>query len=103
MIDDFLTAKKYISLAHHVKGRMRLKVNPAIAKDPVRKKLEEISGTLPGVLDTRVNLMARSVVVRYDPDIISPEEFETLVLSKDEDVSREIINKYQSDQNLKEV
>lgn len=103
MLEDFLVAKKFITLAHHVKGRMRLKVNPAIAKHPVRKKLEEISGTLPGVLDTRVNLLARSVVVRYDPEIISPAEFEALVLSKDENVSMEIIKKYESDQILKEV
>jgi len=100
MLEDFLTAKKYISLAHHVSGRMRLKVNPAIVKDPVSKKLKEISGNLPGVLDTRVNIMARSVVVRYDPEIISPEEFQKLVTAEDENVSKEILRKYEKEMNM---
>lgn len=95
MLEDLLAVKKYISVAHHVDGRIRLKVDPAVMKDPVSKKLNDISSNLPGVLDTRVNIMAKSVVIRYDPNIIDPVTFEKLITTKDADTCKEILQRYE--------
>lgn len=96
MLEDLIAAKKYVSVAHHVDGRIRLKVDPSVVKDPISKRLEEISKNLPGVLDTRVNIMARSVVVRYDPNVIDPETFEILIVTKDIDVCKDILKQYEN-------
>ncbi|QAR32905.1 cation transporter [Geovibrio thiophilus] len=95
MLEDLIAAKKYVTVAHHVEGRIRLKVDPSVVKDPVSKKLEQISSSLPGVLDTRVNIMARSVVIRYDPNIIDPTTFEKLITTKDTEACREILKRYE--------
>ncbi|ADD68898.1 conserved hypothetical protein [Denitrovibrio acetiphilus DSM 12809] len=94
MTEDLLNLKKYISVVHHVDGRIRLKVNPAIMKDPLSKKLGEISGSLPGVLDKRINMMAKSVVLRYDPSVVPPQDMQALLGSPDIEVSKKILDKY---------
>ncbi len=94
MIEELLAVKKYISVVHHVDGRIRLKVDPGILKDPVSKRLEEISGNIPGVLDKRVNMLARSVVLRYDPAVIPPADMEAL-LGGDDEMSLRMLRKYE--------
>jgi hypothetical protein len=39
--------------------------------------------------------MARSVVIRYDPNIIDPKTFEKLITTKDTEVCREILKRYE--------
>lgn len=94
MIEELLAVKKYVSVVHHVEGRIRLKVDPAIMKDPVSKRLEEISASIPGVLDKRVNMLARSVVLRYDPAVIHPADMANLLGASDSE-SLAILKKYE--------
>lgn len=112
MIDEALTILKYLHIVHHIRGRIRLKADPAILYDPFFKKaagavteeqINRIGTSLPGVIDTRVNLRARSMIIRYDPQTISPQELEALVSAKDEEVSREILEKYRVSKLVKEV
>lgn len=95
MYEELLAVKKYVSVIHHVEGRIRLKVDPAILKDPVSKKLEQISGDIPGVIDKRVNMLARSVVLRYDPAVIAPEDMAQL-LGSDDAGSLAVLKKYEN-------
>ncbi|MCD8553452.1 hypothetical protein [Seleniivibrio sp.] len=94
MIEELLAVKKYVSVVHHVEGRIRLKVDPAIMKDPVSKRLEEISASIPGVLDKRVNMLARSVVLRYDPAVIHPVDMAVLFGASDSE-SLAVLKKYE--------
>jgi hypothetical protein len=94
MIEELLAVKKYVSVVHHVEGRIRLKVDPAIMKDPVSKRLEEISASIPGVLDKLVNMLARSVVLRYDPAVIHPADMAALLGASDSE-SLTILKKYE--------
>lgn len=111
MLDEALAIIKYLKIVHHVKGRIRVKAGLGIIKDPIfrkaggisEKKINEIGSSLPGVLDSRVNIKARSIVIRYDPGVIDPEELETLITTKDPSVSRAILEKYQTHQLNKEV
>lgn len=95
MLNELLSLKKYVQIVHHVEGRIRLKVNPAIMKDPISKKLEEISGKIPGVLDKRVNMMAKSVVLRYDPAVVAPEDMALILGADDMELSRAVLSKYE--------
>jgi len=82
-LDALLT---HTQLAHHIKGRVRLKLGAAstaslqsMAQNGLHQQTfswadgQKLLGTLkrlPGVLDISVNVMARSATVMYDPKVI---------------------------------
>lgn len=69
-----------IKVAHHINGRVRLKLSgkpPSwLISNPksMQKKLEN----LQGVLAVDVNILAGSATVQYDSSFLSPELFEEL-------------------------
>ncbi len=76
LADMFLDQLGHVSLAHHVKGRARLKVNwtgisALLAKGllPDSENLRRILGQAPGIRSWRVNPKALSVVIEYDEAI----------------------------------
>jgi hypothetical protein len=54
-------------LAHHVPGRLRLKLNPEVREPRVFAQYTELVRNLPGVLEVSTNDKSGSVVIRYDP------------------------------------
>ncbi|MFT3688656.1 hypothetical protein [Paenirhodobacter sp.] len=77
----FLHLRRHIGVAHHVPGRIRLKLAPAA--------LAEVQGVAVGpFLDllkhlpvhvARVNAAALSVVVEYDPRVVPASDWTTLL------------------------
>ncbi|MFW5734723.1 MAG: hypothetical protein ACOCWR_06655 [Oceanidesulfovibrio sp.] len=86
-LDDLMSLRRYVSIAHHVPGRLRLKFDPAIRNDPRFKALHETESPFPGVRATRINLMARSMVIEYDTRI--PQQDIAVLFSDDEDAACE--------------
>ena len=84
-LQDFLDLRNLLSIAHHVRGRIRLKLDPRILAHPAARALSSLSGGKPesGLLSARVNIMARSLVLEYDPGRITPEELETFLAGPD--------------------
>lgn len=77
--------RRYISVKHHIPGRIRIKFNPKIAMDKQALQIARQQKKLPpGVNNTRLNLAARSVVIEYDPQRIAPEILEELATTKDD-------------------
>lgn len=64
----------FIDIAHKSSGRVRLKFDKAILEYISQSKLEEF-GVLnfKGVKDSKVNKMAKSITISYDPKIIPDE------------------------------
>jgi copper chaperone CopZ len=62
-----LMMKYYI---HHVPGRLRVRI-PSLQKDP--RKIEDIKAILQinGIQNTKVNPLTGSIVINYDPDILT--------------------------------
>lgn len=78
MIDGLLKIAPHAKIAHHVPGRIRLKISvegikalngTLNAEDPIR---------IPGILSTRINTFARSIIIDYDPERIHYELWERL-------------------------
>ncbi|WP_333875011.1 hypothetical protein [Methylobacter sp.] len=67
----------YVRIAHHIRGRIRLKLEAKLAVDalPGRqiRQFQAILDRTPGFHSARVNFLARSCVVEYDP-IAIPEQ-----------------------------
>jgi len=67
----------YIRIAHHIEGRIRLKLasGPESLSGQGRqaRQFQSILDRTPGVHAVRVNLLARSCTVEYDPQVIPVE------------------------------
>ncbi|ATE61090.1 heavy-metal-associated domain-containing protein [Thauera sinica] len=63
-----------VRIAHHIRGRVRLKLEPQEAAfelpDRRVRAFQDILDRIPGVHAVQLNLLARSCTVRYDPDVI---------------------------------
>ncbi|MBG0774902.1 MAG: hypothetical protein H0S85_00515 [Desulfovibrionaceae bacterium] len=77
--------RRYLSVKHHLPGRIRIKFDAAITRDPEALRLAQSNGELPpAVLGVRRNMLARSVVIEYDSEIIDPELLEELATTQDD-------------------
>jgi hypothetical protein len=66
---------RYLQLAHQIRGRVRFKVQASIIDHPaasrfVGEQLSAALGAVRGVHAIRVNKLARSCTVEYDPTVI---------------------------------
>jgi len=69
LIDTFLDHLRYLLVAHHVPGRIRIKATWSGARKLAEvepQRIETVIGMIPGIIGYRVNARALSVVVEYD-------------------------------------
>ncbi|CCO22907.1 hypothetical protein [Maridesulfovibrio hydrothermalis] len=85
--------EKYLDVAHHVPGRIRVKFSPLILTKPAALAAMRDHCELPAaILSARLNTAARSVVIEYNPDEILPEVIEELIQGQDKSKKVEIIS-----------
>jgi hypothetical protein len=84
-LDHLYEMRGMLSIAHHVPGRLRLKLDPRIREHPGAALIESLSKRLPdtGLLHVRLNPMARSLVLGYDTSRIAPQVLEEFLVSRD--------------------
>lgn len=75
--------RRFITVAHHVPGRIRLKLDPAVRSHPKAMALAALIEKGNGAFRARLNILARSLVLEYDPDRIDPRLVEG-VFSEDD-------------------
>lgn len=80
-LDRFLSLTKYICIAHHIHGRIRLKLDVGVLDEPelAGHDIESLVRMIPGVVDVGLNRLAKSATVSYDKGFYSQEEVERLV------------------------
>lgn len=101
-INIVLSVRKYISITSHVSGRVRLKASMEILKHPALNSLAgykeddatEAAKKIRGVVDVRLNIKARSLVVQYDPEEIAPADLINFIETKDESIAKALLDKY---------
>ena len=89
IIDKLIDLAAESSIAHHIPGRIRLKVKlPALlqARD---LEISDLVNRFSGILDARANLGALSIVISYDAGIVTPALWERLVNGKNDPEQRE--------------
>ena len=84
-IDDIVELKRFIAVAHHVPGRIRLKLDPAVRHHPKAKALAALAEKGNGAFRARINVLARSLVLEYDPARLDPARVEDFFTNKDPD------------------
>lgn len=82
--------RRFLRIAHHVSGRVRLRLDPRaldLLPGVSQAALVFPFSRLDGIRDVRVNVAAFSVAIHYDPAVIAPGWWETLVRGDDDAVA----------------
>lgn len=83
-----MDCREYLSVAHHVPGRIRLRFSLGVLSDPRAMDLlaSARDTVLPAaVRSVRVNPPARSVVIEYNTAVIAPDLLEEVLTTRDEE------------------
>ncbi len=91
LIDRLIDVACQTEISHHIPGRIRLKVKLSgllLAQD---FEVDDLMKRFIGILDARTNAAARSIIIRYDERVISPDLWERLVMVKDHPTLRESV------------
>ncbi|WP_395665091.1 hypothetical protein [Methylocella sp.] len=90
-LSPFMRLRRHVAIAHHVPGRIRLKLAlgalaelPAVDPAPFVGLIDR----LRGVNAVRVNAAALSVVVEYDPAVVDMADWPRLLSGAPEDAER---------------
>jgi len=80
-LEMFVSLTKYIHIAHHIHGRVRLKLDIGVLNEPKLKgqDIESLVREIPGVVDVSLNRLAKSATVTYDKGAYTMEEVERLI------------------------
>jgi hypothetical protein len=80
-VKDIEILSKHIEIVHHVKGRVRLKIDTKIANSGISLGLEDfenLSKNLKGIKSSRLNKIAKSLTIEYDYELIPSSLFDDL-------------------------
>ena len=78
IIQVLLALAPHTTIAHHLPGRIRLKVSLSGVGSLQKTDLGNLVKQIPGILNVRINPAALSAIVEYDPRRLDPELWENL-------------------------
>lgn len=79
-IEDLWRFARMTRIAHHIPGRVRLKLDGAAEGSAIQvRDFLDSASKASGIRSVNVNLLARSCVVEYDPGLIAPSAWQDLV------------------------
>jgi hypothetical protein len=89
--EDLLAFRRALRVVHHVRGRIRLRVGPALFA-----RLSAVNGngvqgrlrSLEGIRGVRVNPAAATVIIEYEPGRLAPAPWETLLEGSDAEAAQ---------------
>ncbi|MDR3555149.1 MAG: hypothetical protein P4L55_10380 [Syntrophobacteraceae bacterium] len=91
LIDRLIELAGQSEIAHHIPGRIRLKVKLSalfLARD---LEISDLVDCFRGILDARANPGSRSIVISYDTGTIAPGLWERLVDGRSDPARKESI------------
>lgn len=95
-VNALLGMRRHISIVHHLPGRIRLRLGPAMwgrATHVDRGRFQALVAHLEGIRDVRVNMAVASVVIEFDPRQVHPDNWETLVRG-DTEAAGDLLNQW---------
>jgi len=97
---DFATIaslRKYLSVKHSLPGRIRIKFEAGIMKDPEALALAQSPPKMPeAVTDTQLNIFSRTLLIEYDAGRIPPTLLEELVTTASDERAADIVEELHS-------
>lgn len=98
MIDSkkLIELVSYFTIVHHIKGRIRLRVDPKIKQLNANVTLEDIENLpkkINGLKSVKINKIVGSITVEYDSNIFADQLWSDLVNKQNLDEISQILNK----------
>ncbi|OBQ56866.1 HMA2 domain-containing protein [Halodesulfovibrio spirochaetisodalis] len=97
---DFTTVaklRKYLSVKHHIPGRIRITFDKSIMTDPEALALVKSAPAMPdAVTKTSLNIFSKSIVIEYDAKRVPPELLEELINAPSDDAASAVVEKLYS-------
>lgn len=94
--EDIIKIAGYFTIVHHVKGRLRVRVNPLITKESNSISLsdiEELPNKITGIKSIKINKIVASVTIVYDPLIFDSSIWDDLINGVNLEAITQLINK----------
>ena len=94
-LEPFLGLRRHLRIAHHVPGRIRLRISASASRelgDVDSAVFDRILAAIDGIDDVRLNALAGSVVIQYRPEKIRSAWWETL-LTGDADTATALLRR----------
>lgn len=89
---DFLTIaklRKYLSIKHHIPGRIRIKFDKSIIDDPKALSLAKEAPEMPDVVKkTSLNIFSKSIVIEYDAKRVPPDSLERVINAPSDEAAK---------------
>lgn len=80
-IDEVLKIRRWVTIGHHIPGRIRLKYKHGIFASFAKfnsADLEAALGQVPFVESYKLNESTGSLLLEYDPSVVQPQLLDTL-------------------------
>ena len=81
-LKNLSSLRQYLTVTEHKTGTLKLKVKATALADPIVKNyLEEFKNTPKpkAILDTKFNLFTQTVTIKYDTNIINPQDIDEIM------------------------
>lgn len=89
-LEPFLALRRHLRIAHHIPGRIRLRIGAAVFRE-IRgvgpEILDRVLGAIDGIEAVQVNKAAGSVVINYKPAVIRPSWWDTLLRGDEQEAT----------------
>jgi len=96
--EDIVRIASYMSIIHHTKGRLRVRVSPKI-KDEAGgvelKDIESLPAKINGIEKLKINKLMGSITIGYDSEIFPYELWEDMIAGNNiEDITQKVNKLY---------
>jgi hypothetical protein len=94
--EKIIEITSYFTIIHHIKGRLRVRVNPKIRELEDDVKMSDIEGLahkIEGIKKIKINKVVASVTIEYDSEIFPMQLWEDLVAQRNIEELTQKINK----------
>ncbi len=94
-LQSITALRKYLSIAKHEPGNLSLKFSLALLSDQEAMKVIKENKVLPqAILSSNFNLITRTVKIKYDTNVIEPDELTDILTTRDKKQFDLLADKY---------
>ncbi|RXJ60566.1 HMA2 domain-containing protein [Candidatus Marinarcus aquaticus] len=95
-VDKIIEISSYLTLIHHTKGRIRVRVNPKIkeqSENITLQDIEQIPQKIDGIKKVKINKIVGSITIEYDNTIFPDYLWKNLLNQENVEEIAEILNR----------
>jgi hypothetical protein len=98
--EKLIEISSYLTLVHHIKGRIRVRVNPKIkeqSQNITLEDIEDIPNKIDGIKKIKINKIVGSITIEYDNKIFPDKLWKDLIGQENLEEIAEILNKLEKE------